>query len=129
MLRRPTVTVETLFGLCDLCLHPGFESFVYWPIGGTSDLHWLRWDANDASESRCGIQMLDGFEWLPLEECAGVTKGEIELLHGQIPNAIPLNSVPITKANEDNLPGFVYDIYVGRFRSVNDAKSEENADV
>lgn len=117
-------TVEKLFSQCGLCLHPGYESFVYWPIGDTSELHWLRWDGNDASETRCGIQMLDGFEWVPVEECAGISMDDLEMLHAQIPNAIPLNSLPI-KGIEDQLPGFVYDIWGGRFRNVADARAEE----
>jgi len=70
--------------------------------------------------------MLDGFEWVPVEECAGISMDDLEMLHAQIPNAIPLNSLPI-KGIEDKLPGFVYDILVGRFRNVADAKSEDNS--
>lgn len=121
-----SMTVEELFNQCGLCLHPNYESFIYWPIGGTSDLYWLRWDANDASESRCGIQMLDGLGWISVEECAGITKDEVELLHAQVPNAIPLNSLPI-KGMENKLPGFVHDIWTGRFRNIADARSEETS--
>ena len=122
---RTTPTLGELFNRCGLCLHRHYESFVYWPIGDTSDLHWLRWDANDADETHIGVQMLDGFDWVPVEDCAGISKEEVELLHAQIPNAIPLNAL-LVKGIEYRLPGFVYDILVGRFRDVADAKSEDN---
>lgn len=118
------MTIEQAFDLCGLCLHPEYESFFYWPIGDTSDMYWLRWDPNDASEGVTGIQMLDRFEWEPIEKLAGITSDECELLHGQLPNAIPINNLEVDTRVRDKLPGFVQDILSGRFCNVEEANAE-----
>lgn len=117
-------TIEDVFDVCELCLNKGYEGFYYWPIGDTSDMYWLRWDANDAGDGVTGIQMLDGFEWVPIEKCAGVSPEECELLHGQLPNAIPINQLPYRSVLH-LLPGFAQDIMSGRYSSMSHARCDD----
>lgn len=119
------ITIEALFEMCDLAKHPGYEGFYYWPIGDSSNLYWLRFDANDVSDKQCGIQLLDGFEWVPIEHCPGISVDEVSTLDGQLPGAIPINKLHARDPwIMSRLPGFVYDILTGRYTSVSDAKND-----
>jgi hypothetical protein len=51
---------------------------------------------------------------------------DVELLHGQVPNGIPLNDMPLSGFVLDKLPGIVQDIWVGRFASIDHARAEDS---
>ena len=79
----------------------------------------------DPNDGYPGICTLDRCKWEQIGDCAGFTVDDFELLVVQIPSAMPVNDLPISKANYGNLPGIVQDILEGRYRSVQDALSED----
>lgn len=123
---RNSATVAAAFAKADLAFHPGFEGFYYHPYPGVSDFDWFRYDGNDATETRCGIQLFDQCDWTPIEECAGFTVEDVDILKAQIPSAIPLNEMTLEWNVRDKLPGIVQDIWSGRFASIAAAKAEDD---
>lgn len=117
-------TVESAFAKAGLALHPGYEGFYYHNDPGCSDFSWFRYDGNDAKDGITGIQLFDVYGWKPIEECAGYSPEDVQMLHAQIPNAIPLNNLTLDARMVEMLPGIVQDIWCGRFPSIARAKAE-----
>lgn len=115
-------TIADAFELCGLLDRREYQALCYHPCPGASDYAWFMYDPNDGYP---GISTLDGCKWERIGDCAGFTMDDFELLVAQIPSAMPINDLQISKANYDNLPGIVQDILEGRFRSVQDALSED----
>jgi hypothetical protein len=118
-------TIAGAFAKAGLAPHPGYEGFYYHNDPGCSDFSWFRYDAHDAQEGITGIQLFDMYEWTPIERCPGYSVDDVQLLHGQLPNAIPLNDIPLTEQTIDKLPGIVQDIWSGRFLSIDHARFED----
>lgn len=118
-------TVQDAFAKAQLAYSPGYEGFYYHNDPGVSDFEWLRYDPNDATDGTTGIFVFDQYEWIPIEQCPGYSVEDVQLLYGQVPNAIPLNDIPLTEQTIDKLPGIVQDIWSGRFLSIDHARFED----
>lgn len=119
-------TVQDAFAKAGLANHPGYEGFYYHNDPGLSDYAWLRYDPNDAGRGQTGVFVFDDYRWVPVEACPGYSTEDVELLHGQVPNGIPLNDMPLSGFVLDKLPGIVQDIWVGRFASIDHARAEDS---
>ena len=122
-----TATVNDAFAKAGLALSPGYEGFFYHNDPGCSDFCWYRFDPNDKRQKEyTGIFLFDQYDWTPIEDCVGFTLDDVDVLNAQIPEAIPMNGMPLYPYVLDKLPGIVQDIWIGRFASIDHAKAEDN---